>query len=252
MATTEEATLERGVGDNNPPSPFDEIKQQIEDLHLEAKNWLDGTGVQTEDDAEGVSRLLDELRKAMKAADELRKEEVKPHDEAKKAVQERYAPLIADTKSQRGIAVLAIDACKKALAPYLTRKEEERRAEAEKARKEAEEKANAAREAMQASSATDIEQREAAETMLQDAKRAEAAAKRVESSKTHATGGGRAVGLRTSYAPELVDGTAAARHYWQNNRAEMEAALMDMARKDVRAGKREIPGFKINEIKGVA
>jgi hypothetical protein len=243
------------IGDNNPPepTPFEKVSERIDDLWTEAKNWLDGSKVTTETEASAVSKLLDDFRKAEKEADEARKDEVKPYDEAKAAVQAKYAPLIADTKAVKGRTVIAIDACKKALAPYLAAKEAEREAAAKKARDEAEAKQRAALEAMRAAQeANDLEQREAAEAALQDAKRADKAATRIESTKTHATGGARAVGLRTSYAPVLTDATEAARHYWLTRRADMEAFLLDQARKDVAAGVRKIPGFDIQEIKGVA
>lgn len=243
------------IGDNNPPgkTPFERVSERIDDLWTEAKNWLDGSKVTTETESEAVSKLLDDFRKAEKEADDARKAEVKPYDEAKAEIQARYAPLIADTKAVKGRTVLAIEACKAALAPWLAKKEAEQKAIAEAARKEAEEKQRAALEAMaKAREANDLAQREEAEAALQDAKRADQAASRAEKTKAHATGGARAVGLRTSYAPELTDGVAAARHYWATRRADMEMFLLDQARKDVAAGVRKIPGFTINEIKGVA
>lgn len=243
------------IGDNNPPekTPFEVVSERIDDLWTEAQNWLDGSKVESEGDAEAVSKLLDMFRKAAKEADDARKDEVKPLDEAKAEIQAKYAPLIADTKAVKGRTVLAIEACKKALAPWLAKKEAEQRAAAEAARKEAEEKQRVAREAMaKAREADDLAQREEAERALQEAKRADQAASRAEKAKAHVAGGARAVGLRKSYVPELTDGVAAARHYWTTRRADMEAFLLDQARKDVATGVREIPGFTINEIKGVA
>lgn len=243
------------IGDNNPPekTPFERVSERIDDLWTEAKNWLDGSKVTTETESEAVSKLLDDFRKAEKEANDARKAEVKPYDEAKAEIQARYAPLIADTKAVKGRTVLAIEACKVALDPWLAKKEAEQKAIAEAARKEAEEKQRAALEAMaKAREANDLAQREEAEAALQEAKKADQAASRAEKTKAHATGGTRAVGLRTSYAPELTDGVAAARHYWATRRTDMEAFLLDQARKDVATGVREIPGFTINEIKGVA
>lgn len=243
------------IGDNNPPekTPFEVVSERIDDLWTEAQNWLDGSKVENENDAEAVSKLLGMFREAHTDADEARKVEVKPLDEAKAEIQAKYAPLIADTKSIKGRTVLAIEACKKALAPWLAKKDAEQRAAAEAARKEAEEKQRAAMEAMaKAREADNLAQRAAAELALQEAKKADQVASRAEKAKAHVAGGSRAVGLRKSYAPELTDGVAAARHYWATRRADMEAFLLDQARKDVATGIREIPGFTINEIKGVA
>lgn len=247
--------MERGIGDNLPPepTPFERVSTAIDDLYTEAKNWLDGSKVETEVEADAVSKLLDLFRKAAKEADDARKDEVKPFDDAKAEIQAKYAPLIADTKAVKGRTVLAIEACKAALAPYLLRKENERQEAARKAREEAEEKQRKAQAALEAArETTDIEARELAEVQLRAADRADKAATRIENSRTHATGGARAVGLRTSYAPVLTDATEAARHYWLTQRRAMEAFLIDQARKDVQNGARKIPGFDIREIKGVA
>jgi hypothetical protein len=201
------------IGHNNPPepTPYEKAEAEIIGLFDEAKHWLDGQGVQNDADAAGVSKLLDMIRKAKKAADESRAEEKRPHDEAAKEVQERYKPLLTRCD-------LAADAAKKALAPYLEKLEAEKRAKAEAARKEAEEKARAAQEAIRAAALTDLAAREKAEALIRDAKKADAAAKRAENEKAHAKGGERAVTLRKTYRPILKDGREAARHYWTARR----------------------------------
>lgn len=228
------------IGGNNPPepTPFDKAEGEIMGLFDEAKNWLDGTGVNSQDEADGVSKLLDMIRKAKKAADEARVEEKRPHDEAAKEVQEKYKPLLTRCD-------LASDACKKALSPWLEKLEAEKRARAEAARKEAEEKARAAQEAIRAAELTDLAAREKAEALIQEAKQAETTAKRAENDKAHAKGGVRAVTLRTTYKPVLKDAREAARHYWTARRAELEAFFLSLAEKDVRAGQQDIPGFDI-------
>jgi len=231
------------IGHNNPPTPFDEAQTEITDLYDEAKGWLDGEPVASEGMAEGISKLLNMIRAAKKKADEARKVEKKPFDDGAKEVQERYNPLLKK-------ADLAADACKKALAPWLEQQEAEKRAAEAEARRIAEEKRREAEEAIRASKVDDLEAREAAEEKLKDAKKAEATANRAAKDTAKASGGvGRAVSLRTEHEPELVSGVEAARHYWNTNRAEMEAFLLEMARKDVRAGKRSIPGFTITEVK---
>lgn len=234
------------IGHNNPPeaTPFDLSKEEIENLFMEAKNWLDGEGVKSAEDADAVSKLLDMIRTAHKRADERRVEENKPFDDGKAAVQEKYAPLIADTKKQKGKTVLAMDACKAALAPWLKKLEAEKMAAAEAARKEAEEKAHAAQEALRASRG-DLEAREQAEALVQQAKAAEKVATKAENDKAHATGGSRAVGLRTVYRPVMTDAREAAKHYWLTRREEVEAFFMSLAEKDVRAGTHIIPGFNV-------
>lgn len=239
------------IGGNNPPepTPFELSRDEIDGLFMEAKNWLDGEGIKSQADADAVSKLLDLLRKAKSVADERRKTEAKPFDDGKAEVQARYNPLIQDKK---GKVDLAADACKKALTPWLQKIDDEKRAAAEALRKEAEAKAAAAQAAIRAANVTDLSARADAEWMLDQAKIAEDVAKKAEADKAQAKGGSRAIGLRTSYAPVLTDAREAARHYWVERRDEMEAFLLDLARRDVRAGKHTIPGFEIQEIRGAA
>lgn len=240
------------IGHNNPPSeiestPFEMSEVEIGDLYAEAKNWLDGEPVSSQAHADAISKLIDDLRKAGKLADERRIAENKPFDDGKTEVQARYAPLISDTKSVKGKVPLAIEMAKKVLAPWLQKLEDEKRAAAEAARKEAEEKARIAQEAMRASQVSDLEKREAAEALVREAQKAEAAATKAENDKAHAKGGSKAIGLRSVWRAEMVDGREAARHYWLTKREDVDAFFQGLADADVRAGKREIPGFLIQE-----
>lgn len=242
------------IGHNNPPveiepTPFEMSEVEIGDLYAEAKNWLDGEPVSSQAQADGLSKLIDDLRKAAKLADERRVDENRPFDEGKAEVQARYNVLIEDNKraGRFGKAILAIDMAKKALAPWLQRLEDEKRATAAKAREEADRKAREAQEALRASQVDDLAQREAAEAMIRDAQRAEAAATFAENDKAHAKGGTRAMGLRSVWRAEMTDGRAAAGHYWTTRREEVDAFFQGLADADVRAGKRAIPGFLILE-----
>lgn len=240
------------IGHNNPPveiepTPFEMSEVEIGDLYAEAKNWLDGEPVSSQAQADGLSKLMDDLRKAVKLANERRVIEKQPFDDGAAEVQSRYNPLIEDGKTRKGKAILALDMAKKALAPWLQKLEDEKRAAAEAARKEAEEKARIAQEALRASQVDDLAKREAAEALVREAQAAEAAATKAENSKAHATGGTRAIGLRSVWRAEMTDGRAAAGHYWRERRAEVDAFFQGLADADVRAGKREIPGFLIQE-----
>lgn len=250
------------IGANNPPgpTPFELSRAEIDDLYSEAKNWFDGEPIATQEQADAVGSLLDKLRKAKNLADERRKDEAKPFDDAKAEIQTRYAPLIADTKAIKGKAILAEEACKKALVPFLQAKEAAQLAEARRLAEEAAEKQRAAQEAIQAAmandewaGASDLAEREAAEALIAEASQAATIANRADKAKTQArVAGGRAISLRTSYEPRLADMTVAARHYWKANPAVFEAFLIDLARKDIAMGKRDIPGFTIEEIRSAA
>lgn len=232
------------IGHNNPPepTPFEASKEEIDGLFMEAKNWLDGAGVQSETDADGVSKLLDMLRQAEKRADAARKEEKRPFDEGAKAVQEKFKPILDR-------AALAVSVCKKALTPWLEKIEAEKRAIAEAARREAEEKARAAQEAIRAAREADLEQQEKAEAMLREAQKAETAANRAAKDKAHAKGGSRATTLRTYRTAEITDAVAFARWCWLNHKEELLAFLLTIAQRRVDGNYGVMPGVTVHERK---
>ncbi len=237
------------IGHNQPPepTPFDLSRDEIDGLYGEAQHWLDAGGIKSAADAEGVSKLLDLLRKAIKRADERRIAEAKPHDDAKAEIQARYGALIQDNKSGKGKAVLAAEVCKAALTAWLERQEAEKQAAAAAARHEADEWAREAALALQLSKPSDLEEREHAENLAQEARRAEVAAGRAEKDRASARGGTRAVTLRAAYRADITDATAFARWAWANCRGELTAALAVIASRQVAAGTRAIPGVTIHE-----
>jgi hypothetical protein len=232
------------IGHNNPPepTPFDAATEAVEAVFGEATHWLDGATVSTQDEADAIAKLLDMARKAEKTADAARVEEKRPHDEAGKAVQEKYRPLLARCET-------IAKACKAALTPFLAAQEAAKRAAAEAARKAADEQRAAAEAALRASQVTDLAAREAAEQAMRDADKAEAAAKRAEKDKAASKGGARATTLRTRYEAELVDAKAAARHFWTVRPTMFNELLLQLASEAIRSGARDVPGFVIREIK---
>lgn len=243
----------RAVPGNNLP-PFEQSRQEIEDLFDEAKHWLDGEPITTQGQADAVGLLVQKIRAAIKTADERRAVENKPFDDGKAEVQARYNPLIADTKTTKGKGHMALEVCKQALALWLEKVDAEKRAEAERLRAEAERKAQEAAEALAASrsNTADLESREGAERALDQAAKAERFAKKAEKSTAQASGGaGRAIGLRTVYRAEIVDIYSAAWHFIATCRDEMLPAIQRLADDAVRsAGKNaeslSIPGVVIH------
>lgn len=227
-----------GIGHNR--SPFDLVTERIDTLNVEANNWLDGEAIETQGQADDVSKLLDEARKAKKEADDARKVEAKPFDDGKAEVQARYKPLLtkADTIA---------DLCKKLLAPFLAKQEAEKRDAERKAREEAEAKAVAAQAAYKAAKDTDLAAREEAERLIEDAKIAERVAAKAAKDRGAAKGGTRAVTLRTHYEPEITDLREFGRYAWNEHPAEMREFLDHLARKLILAGKRELPGVTIHK-----
>lgn len=236
-------------GANNPPeaTPFEAVSIHIDDLMTEARNWCDGAKVENQAQADAVSRLIEDFRLAHQAADKARVEENRPFDEGKAAVQSKYAPLIADTKTVTGKTVLATNALKAALKPFLDALAAQKRAAELAAQQEAQRAAAAAAEAMRASAPDNLEEREAAEALVETARLAEKAASRAANDKAQAHGGSRALGLKTYFRPEMISPGDALRHYAVERNAELKTFLTGLAEADVREGKRQIPGFKVIE-----
>ena len=106
------------IGDNNPPSEYELVSQEINDLYEEAKGWVDGEPIANQGQADSLDLLISLIKAAHKKADEQRKSEVQPYDEAKATIQEKYNLLIGKTKTVTGKAVLALGACQDALTPW--------------------------------------------------------------------------------------------------------------------------------------
>jgi len=238
------------IGHNNPPelTPFEAVKTRIDDLYSKAKLWLDGEPVTTQDQANALNTLENRIREAAKEAEALRKAEVKPLDDAKSEIQERFNALIGETKTVTGKTVMAIAAIKSALKPYLLELDRMQREAAAKAREEAEKAERAALVAMQTRDHENLAEREEAERLVNEAKALNTAASKAEDAKAHAKGDGRATGLRSVWIAKMINDRDAATWAWQNHRQELIDFIQGLANKDVRDFKlRSIPGFEISE-----
>lgn len=235
------------IGHNLPPFELD--KQTITDLYEEAKLWLDGEKVETQEQADAINTLKDKIKKAAKAADENRKVAQEPFKAEIDAIQERYNALIGKNKSVTGIAIKAEEACNAALKPYLVELDRQQQEAARLAREEAARKQAEAMEAMRQRDAANLEQREEAERLADEAKAAETAARKAESAKAHAKGDARATGLKTRIRAVMADQREAAAWVWKEHREELMAFIQDQADKAVRSGVRSIQGFNVIEEK---
>jgi hypothetical protein len=223
---------------NAPVEPAELFKEEIDDLLLEARNYLDGEPIANEQQAEAVASLLNRLRRVGNDADDARKAEKKPHDEACKAVQAKWKPILDK-------ADLAASTAKQALAPWLQQVEAEQRRAAEVARQEADRLARIAAEA-HANASGNLTAQEDAERLIKAAAGAERFAAQADKAKPLAKGGERGIGLIDKFTPELTDSCAALKYYREHQPESLKAWLLDQAEKDVRAGARAIPGFTIH------
>lgn len=211
-----------GPGHNQPPA-FEAYSLHIEDLFTMAN----GAGAVEDERAEqALDDLLDDLRAAKKAADTERAAEKKPHDDAAKAVQAKWKPLL----DRCDMATLRI---KGLLTPFREARQREREEDAQRARDEAEARQRAAQAALQSD---DLDEKFAAEQNLATAKKLAAVANRIDRS---------ASGLRTRWAHRIVNRRDLLKHVMERHPEDLADMLNEFVRSKVATGTREMPGVEI-------
>lgn len=240
------------IGSNHPPvemTSFEAVKINIQELYEEASQWLDGSPVETQEQADAINTLKARIKEAAKAADDARIAESSPLRKQIDDIQARYNDLIGSNKSVTGLAVKAEQACNAALKPYLIELDRQQQEKARLAREEADRKQQEAMEAMRQRDAANLAANEAAERLVQEAKQAEADASKAEKARAHARGDGRATGLRTVYRAVMTDHKEASAWIWIDHRDELMVFVQELADRAVRNGARKLPGFEIVEEK---
>lgn len=227
---------------NNPPV-FEAFSLHVEELMIEASNFLDGKPIENQGQADDVGKLLDAIRKVKKDADGARAEEKKPFDEGARSVQTKWKPLLerCDTVA---------DVAKRALTPWLQKLEDEQRAEANRKAELAEAARLAALAAeREASNAPDLDAAERAKEAIKFAEKAERAAAKAGNAKPQAVGGSKAIGLRISWTAEVTDPVAFARWLWTARRDDYLEWLQSMADQMART-RPAVPGVLYHEQRG--
>lgn len=256
----QEADAPPPAGHNNPPEEtppaplpaaatdtWGAIQAHLDDLLTEARNWADGTAIENQAQANEVARLQDQLREGEGAADDARKLERAPHDVVIEEIQGRYNVYIAPVKNRvPGKVPLARQALANAQTAWLRKVEAANQAEAARLRAIADaELAAAAEKVREAHKSSDLGAVEAAEEIFAEAKATERQATQAETVKAHAFGEGKATGLKTYWETAISDPVIALRWAWANYRPRLEALALDLAKAEVREGKRQIDGFSI-------
>lgn len=232
------------IGDNNPPSPFDEHSKAVNDLYDESKLWLDGEKITTEEMSESVSNLMNSFKDAAKAAEAARVKEKKPFKEGGEAVDAKYKVLKLKFES-------AIKTFGAALKPYLEEKDRIAKEKAAALQKEADEKARIAQEAIDKANEQSLEEQENVIALREEAAKtqriATAVAKKSTATKTTI---GRAVGLRKRKVAVITDLSKAAGHFWGTE--EGKEAFRETVQKLANSNMgEEIPGIEIQEVTSV-
>lgn len=220
-------------GHNNPPADA-AFGLMIDDLFTLLSDTLAGGDVTTDEQEAAIDAILDDFRTAGKDADKARVAEKKPHDDAAKAVQVKWKPIIDKADAGAG-------ACKAALTPYRTAKQAAKDKAAREAREEAEARQKAAQDALKASD--DLEARFEAEQQIEAAAKLVAVANKIDRSAT---------GLRTFYEAEITDRKAALLHYIARAPERFEALIQQLADEDARTTRPPTPGIIFHERKKAA
>lgn len=220
------------IRDGANMTPFDAHQVNVDDLRAEAATWLDGAEVTTPEEAEAIDLLIKMARSARDEADKQRAAEKKPHDDAAKAVQARWKPLV--DSAQR-----ILDVCLEKVGSWRVAEAKRKQDEADRAAAAAELQRQAEIDATRAA-AGNLAALEEADQQAAAADQAERVAK--AAGKAAKTGNG----LRTVVRAEITDFAAAARFYWAPERERFVALVQEFAQRDARAGKRDIPGITIH------
>lgn len=242
------------IGDNKPPAFDPEVlkaHQETADKFLEAhKAWAGLAKIETEIQASQLTDHIDGLRGLWKKVDASRKAEKKPHDDAGKAVQTAFTPLLAKIKK-------SADDLKPKLADFAEEKERIEQQKKDEAAAIARKEAEAAEKLRQeAEAANDVSAQVDAE---ERAKAAEVAAKEaskpVKTAIKSASGAGRSMSMRT--VKEVEVGNYNALYLRYRERPEVQELLHRLATAEVRAAGYDhtadpVPGIEIKTRKVMA
>lgn len=237
-----------GEGHNLPPAfeqhVVDEHAATVQQFMQATKTWLDMGDIETETHAGQLADQITGLRGLYKDVDTARKAAKKPHDDAGKAVQAAFTPLLKQAET-------AANQLKEMLGRYAAKKAAE---EAEKLRKQEEAARKAAEEAdaerKAAEDANDIAAQQAADAKAEEAAAVAARAAAGPDTKVKSgSGAGRTMSMRTIREVEITNPRLAFMRYQEHPKV-LEALRM-AASEEVRAAsfdpKTKIDGVTINE-----
>lgn len=221
------------MGANNPP-PYDpEVLADLAkrtDEFMAASTAIRQTAVpiQNEEHAALLTDHIGGLRGLSKQVDEARKAAKKPHDDAGKAVQEAFMPLLDRIKR-------AVDFMLAEQTAWISKKAEaERKRKAEEERIARERQAEADRLAREAAASGDFDaEARAAQAQAEAERLAKQAAKPATVNQGSATGAARTIGLVKVRSAKITNINLLFLHY--RDRPEVAEVLLRLANADIRA-----------------
>ena len=235
-------TLAHDPSSNQPP-PDADLALKLEELEMEAANWLDDEPLTSQKQADELTKLVDAAARLSGEVEQNRKAEKEPHLLAGREVDAKYKPLqeradkaLRKLKNKVGEWLKAVRADKERREREAA---EEARQAAERLRQEHE------RNRQSSDLADDAALAEAEEA----AKQARIDAAMVKKETVTAKAGGTTVKLRTLWLVNVVERRELLMHYLRADRADFKDELTTLLRKfaerDVRTGARSLPGCSI-------
>lgn len=224
------------VRSNMPADPFEALLAEIEDKSAQAEELL-AKDVKSQTECDLFRNVQAQLLALNKRADTMHKEEKAPLLEKTRAVDERFRfrEKVADIASR----------LRSRFEAFLRAEERRQREEAERKHREEMARVEAERKRLEAERAKQKEDDPVAFHTSPEPELPEMPAA-PEPVKVQAGGGfGRKAGLKSVWVATLADMDAALAHYKDN--AKVRDLIQKLADADVRAGKRSLPGFTVNE-----
>lgn len=214
------------------------LPEEIDDVVQQASDWLSSTKIADKVSADQAANWRARLLDLSKQADKQRDAEKRPHDEASKAVQAKWKPVIDTAKA-------AAEKIRSALTDYMRAEEAKQRAEQEAKRRAAEEVARKQREQAEAA------RREAEANNLPPPPEPEDVPLPLDEPVRVQAGGqrGRKTGLRTITVYEVTDYAAALAYVQEHD--DVRAAVEKVCRAMAKAGAK-VPGVTTREEKVAA
>lgn len=227
------------AGHNKPPTPFDEFNTRVTALVANADRWVtERPKLADKATAELCQAALAQLTTTRKALDEQRRALKVPHEQAAKAVDTLWNPLLAKIDAAVSSLKPLLEAWLKSERQRLQAERDAADAAARKLQAEADEKARLAEQSGKASDK--VAAIIAADQAITAQESVAAVPERAAVKGALAT---KATSLRTTWQVEVTDHDAALQHY--RNSAAVVEAVAKSAAADVRAGMRTIPGCRV-------
>lgn len=240
------------IGGNAPPLVDPDLlaqcKGRVDEFAAKTREWLDLGEIANADQASRLADFITGARKVSKVIDEARVKAKKPHDDAGKAVQAIFTPLL-DTLTKLA------DRVKPMQAAWL--RKDQARLDAEKAAQEARAAAlrlEAEAASLLAQASNNVAAEVEAEALAKQAADLEKAANRdVRAKVESASGAGRTMSTRVNRRAQITNIRLLFLHY--QNRPEVAEVLERLANADIRARDVDetlIPGISIIDMEQAA